>query len=398
MRPAPTAAAPPPAHPEPVRLDATRFVRSFVDGDQLFVVDRAGGAVAGDTLAAYRLPSGERQWRIPVPVDPLGLRRGQFGHRFAGDSLLISSLDSTGVVRTVAVGTGDGRLRWRADGQVIGVSTDGAVVLRGMDAVVGTGQSPEAGDGLWLRAVEADSGQPRWYAPAAGGFDVVRWVDGRLAQVIQVDPQRQVRVLDAATGRAVAAGALPARLAPEYGWAAHDLLVLTAGGSVTAVELDGLAARWSVLAPRVSYVIACGALICLNDAEQGMWALDPADGATRWAHGDRYAVESSGPYLLTAPGRDEPSSHRIVVDPATGEQVAPGSGRWSVLAVDADGWLAQWSDPGAAEAWVARITADGSTPRVLLHLREGVAACQAGPAAVVCRRADGSLGIWALPD
>jgi hypothetical protein len=169
---------------------------------------------------------------------------------------------------------------------------------------------------------------------------------------------------------------------------------------MTAFDLDDLTPRWSAPTRPLSDVIACAPLLCLTHSGGGMHGLDPADGAIRWVNEGWNMDRDLDRYLLVAPGpRDGlPSTLRLVVDPATGEPVAAGSESWSPLVSDGDGWLGQRYDPFRAETWVARIDPGTSTSRMLLHVRDVVNECWASTRALVCRRGDGGLGVWALPD
>lgn len=404
-----TAAAPLPATGALAYIEVGDSTMSVIDGDLLFVVDRPedGRRVgSGDqtTIAAYRLPGGNLQWRFPVPFDIEGSPGlPTAGTTVVDDALLVSFYELEGA-RTTAFGIGDGAVRWQADGAVLGVTTDGAVALWNPFVEGDPELSGVFLTGSAVQVVEAGSGQARWSMTTSGHSELAyRFEDDRLVELVEIEPGNQVRIRDAATGLVRTAGTLAPghQIEPGNAWVVAGLLVTMTDGILSAFELAGLRPRWSVPAPQVGGLTSCASLICVNDFNVGgIRALDPADGSTRWANDAWFAVDSLGPHLIAIPRHRDgtPKNVRLVADPATGELVAPGTGRWSAFAVDGDGWLAQWYDPGAAEAWVARVTADGSTPRVLLHLREGVAACQAGPAAVVCRRADGGLGIWELPD
>ncbi|WP_326554597.1 hypothetical protein [Micromonospora sp. NBC_01813] len=404
-----TAAAPLPPHPEPVHLDAGDSARTLIDGDLLFVIDqpeygrRVGGGGQATTVAVYRLPGGDPRWRFPVPVE-IESRRGlpPAGITVVGDMLLIGFYDLEGA-RTTAFGIGDGAVRWQADGAVLGVTTDGAVALWNPLIEADPELSGSLLVGATVHVVEAGSGRARWSMTSAGHSELAhRFEDDRLVQLVEIEPGNRVRIRDAATGLVRTAGTLAPEHQIESGhaWVVAGLLVTMTDGILSAFELAGLTPRWSVPAPPVGEMTVCASLICVNHSDGGGRALDPVDGSTRWADDGWHVSQTFGRFQLVVPRHRDGTlkNMRLVADPATGELVAPGTERWSAFAVDGDGWLAQWYDPGAAEAWVARIAADGSTPRVLLHLPEGVAACQAGPTAVVCRRADGGLGIWELPD
>lgn len=78
-----------------------------------------------------------------------------------------------------------------------------------------------------------------------------------------------------------------------------------AGDVVTAFEMDTLRPRWTAELPLVGYLEPCGALLCAGRQTGGMWALDPATGAVRWAS-DLWSsvLRAEGGRLLVAAGRE----------------------------------------------------------------------------------------------
>lgn len=398
------AAAPLPAVAEPVHLEASNAVQLVLDGDLLVVVDQQGrrNRGGGHTIAAYELPGGDLRWRVPAPDHGGGrLRPEPVNVLIAGDLLLVGYLGTAGV-RTVALDTGDGSVRWTADGVPQGVALDGAPVLRGTVTEAGSGADEALLGGSAVQVLEPASGRVRWRTAVSGFVDVVfRVEDGRLADVAEIESGRQVRVRDVRTGQVRSSAAAPELLLlPGQVWVVADLLVAATDDTLTAFELETLAPRWSVAVPPVSSITACGSLLCVSHASGGAHGRDPVDGAARWVNDDWYSNQVFGRYLLVAPGRLDglPSARRLVADPAIGALLSPGSEQWHPLVPDGDGWLGLWFDQDRTQVWVARIGPGTSPPQMLRHIRDSIHQCWSSTVALVCRRADGGLGVWALPD
>ncbi|MFY1694937.1 MULTISPECIES: PQQ-binding-like beta-propeller repeat protein [unclassified Solwaraspora] len=408
------AAAAPPGLPEPVHIGSGFDSQSLVDGDLLFVAEDSGGDIeegtaaagSGDagarTIAAYTLPRGELRWRVPVPQHGDGwLGRRLTGLQRVDDLLLINSFDRGGAPGTTAVDIADGSVRWSADGFFVGAVADDAMALWLPRSAIDPRTREWVSVGVTLRVVEAGSGRTRWTTTTPAQAELHYRLDGDLVtDVVEVElsGRVRVRVRDARTGQLRTDGTTGRPMEPGPTWVVADLLVSMTDDVLWGVDLDTLTPRWSVPVPLVGGLTPCAPLLCLTQPAGGIRALDPADGTVRWSDDDWMLHSEFGRHLLvTTPRQADRPSTRMVVDPATGEPVAADP-YWTPFAVTADGWLGLRYDPYQTTVWVARITPDGSPPRVLLRMADAVDNCQAGADVVICRRVGGGLGVSALPD
>jgi|GEM_PF-2330424 len=402
-------AGPFPALPDPAYLEVGFEAQLVLDGDLLFVFDGALGgdpadsSTGGQSIAAYEVPGGDLRWQVPVPEHGDGLlRREVIGMQPVGDLLLVGSVDLAGVLRTVAVDTADGSVRWLADGQLVGATSDGEVALWSLLSVVDPESQEAVRAGATVQVVETGSGRTRWAATTSAQGEFVYRFDGdRLAEVIELESGDRVRVRDARTGQVHTAGRIETEqpVEPWRSWAVADVLVRATDDTLSAFDLDGLTLRWSVPAAPPSGITSCASLLCVTHPGGGVRGLEPTDAVTRWVNDDWDLDSAFGRYLLIAPGRQAglPSTLRLVVDPATGEPVTSDP-YWVPFAVTGDGWLGLRHDPFQSAVWVARITPGAPRPRVVLRLADARDSCQASAEALVCRHVSGGLGIWRLPD
>ncbi|WFE27556.1 PQQ-binding-like beta-propeller repeat protein [Solwaraspora sp. WMMD791] len=408
-----TVAAAPPQLPEPVHLGSGFEAQSLIAGDLLFVIDagddadvdgrppaNAGDDTGGRTIAAYTLPRGELRWRVPVPQPGDGrLGRTLTGLQHVADLLLVGFFDRAGAPGTTAVDIADGSVRWSADGFLVGAVADDAMALWMPRSEIDPRTREWVPSGVTLRVVEAGSGRTRWTVSTSAQAELHYRLDGDLlTDVVEVELGGRVRVRDARTGQLRTDGTTGRPMEPGPTWVVADLLVTMTDDALWSVDLATLTPRWSVPVPLVGGLTPCAPLLCLTQPAGGIRALDPADGTVRWSHDEWILNSEFGRYLLiTSPRQPDRPSAQLVVDPATGEPVAADP-YWTPFAATADGWLGLRYDPYQSAVWVARITPDGSPPRVLLRLADVVDNCQAGADVVVCRRVGGGLGVSALPD
>lgn len=405
-------AAAPPGLPEPVRIGSGFDAQSLIAGDLLFVAEDSGGDIeqgsaaagSGDagarTIAAYRLPRGELRWRVPVPQHGDG-RPGRrlIGLQRVDDLLLIGSFDRAGAPDTTAVDIADGSVRWSADGFSVGAVADDAMALWTPRSAIDPRTGEWVSSGVTLRVVEAGSGRTRWTTTTPAQAELHYRLDGDLlTDVVEVELGGRVRVRDARTGQVRADGTTGRPTEPGPTWVVADLLVSMTDDALWSVDLATLTPRWSVPVPPAGGLTPCAPLLCLTRHAGGIRALDPVDGTARWVHDEWILHSEFGRYLLvTSPRQPDRPSTPMVVDPATGDPVVADP-HWRPFAATADGWLGLRYDPYQTTVWVARITPDGSPPRVLLRMADAVDNCQAGADVVICRQVGGGLGVSALPD
>lgn len=393
------AAGPLPEADVPARVGAT----IFATGGRLLVADPVHIGEEGQWLTAYRLPDGERLWRVPLPL------RGNAGPwTVSGGTLLMSAeWGAVNPPETVAVDLATGAERWRRLAWLEGVTQGGDVML--WTSRYGDWAQEEERPGT-LRAVSTTTGSERWALPLPAGTIRTYQRDGgwlwseaslRLAVIGLPDGELQVRDLGTGELRRRARPSAPSsgRWYPEV---ARDLLVLTSREEAAVVyDLASLTPRWTLtrkISPREFGPLPCADLLCLYGETGGVRALDPVTGRVRWSD-KRWGVPlSTDGRLVATEARGSATRARplTVVDPATGALLGE-LGIWEVLGPSpAGGLLAIRSGPDGL-VWVARLDVARRTSRLLGRLERVAGECQTGSGVLFCRRINGSIGIWRLP-
>lgn len=383
----------PAARREVVVLPAPLGAQAMVVEDLFLVIDPAGPQGRQGLLRAYRLPGGEREWQMPLPV------QGRYWGMSAHDDLLlvtgyqVFADDGPGPV-TIALDRATGGRRWQQQGSALPLP-DGSLLL-------------ETGDderGRLLRVVDACCGTVRWqldlppgqldYRPdEASGAD--RFVYSR--------PDGRVEVRDLATGAVRASADLwgPADAGQIIAQVIGDL-VLTVDrttATVTAYDLDGFGRRWQIRVDELLYVSNCGPVLCLQGRGAGVVAVDPASGRRLWADTRWGGVWPSGDRLVASVvdshGAGSDTEQIAVLDPRTG-RVLGWWGRWQLALPGTlgDGFVGVRPYPGGG-LLVAELHDTDGTVRRLDVLRDAAGECQLGGALLICRRMDGTYGLWPL--
>ncbi|MER7456956.1 PQQ-binding-like beta-propeller repeat protein [Micromonospora sp. NPDC126480] len=358
----------------------------WIVGDgSLFIVHPPERIGADRSVTAHRLPSGAEVWRAPLPVS------GEFRGLVVGPDLLflsgndLRSRDSL----TVALDMATGARRWQQPGAALLVA-GGNVVLR------------EVADDetVTLRAVEACCGTLRWqeYVPSqAFGY---HFTDVGADRVVLTYPSGRIEVRDAGTGVEVASADLPgiAGRPADVAQVVGDLLLIADGTRVTGYGVDRLDRRWQAAVPGGMYAGRCGGQLCFRSPAGSLQALDAATGRPLWSlDGRNDPWELSGRLVLarlsvTGTGRPD----LAVLDPATGA-VRAELGRW---------WLARSPRPDDpligvrahpdGGLLVAELDTAVGAVRPLDVLPDAAADCEVADGCLLCRRNDGSLGLWSL--
>jgi outer membrane protein assembly factor BamB len=394
------AARPLPEAGVPARLGAT----VFATGGRLLVADPVHIGEDGQWLTAYRLPGGERLWRVPLPL------RGNVGPWAVSDGTLLMSAEWGSVIppETVALDLVTGTERWRRVAWLEGVTSTGDVMLW-------TSQPGDWAEGAerpgTLRAVARETGSERWSLPLAAGAirayqrdDGWVWGESPLRLAVIALPDGEIQVRDLGTGQVRRAVRPPA---PRSGrWyvveVTDDLLVLNSRAVEAVVYgLADLTPRWKVTrgtSPREFGPLPCAELLCLYGETGGLRAFDPVTGSVRWSDqrwGVPLAVDGR---LVAAEAKGSASRARplTVLDPATGE-VLGDLGTWEVIGRAQRGGLVAVRPGPDGRIWVARLDVRKRTTHLLGRLAEVSGECQTAAGALFCRQMNGSIGTWRLP-
>lgn len=361
-----------------VTVQATAADDILVEGDGLYLMRPSRGVVRAGlrTVTRYRLPdASEPEWEAALYT--------------AGPVRGVSIVDGTLLVtaegpemQTIAIRPDTGQELWRRSGWWYSTGP-GRVLLA--DYSGGVTQQ--------LFSVELKTGDVRWSVSLPADEPVLADRD----RVVHWTKAGAVRVHDAGTGDLVASAHLPAD--PETAGQVLDGLVLVpglAGGRpiVTAYGVDRLDRRWQAdIDVRNEYVGGeCGDAFCVGTGDDsGIRLIDRATGRTRWSAPGWGYTHSVGPYLLAYGDGHAEMSRVAVLDPADGHIVAE-LGEWNTSVAGDDGRILAVREDGS-RALVARLDPTTAEVRVLGVLAD-VYQCQTGPAAVVCRRSNGSIGVW----
>jgi outer membrane protein assembly factor BamB len=381
-----------------------------VAGDRMYVIDKATGqsTITTRTVTAYTVPEGERIWQANVPPTveaPWPTR--------IDDTLLFQTYDVDGSSEVLVLDEASGAVLWRRRADVMGLAPghDGSSrsrLLLSVRPAAGTGFKPEL-----ISAVDLRTGASTWsYKPPRDASAIPVWRRGWPETSYLVTAMRSgwVEVRHLATGRLTAQAQLRPPMAPAPAdeemppWLTtdEDLLLVSKSptdGEVTAYGVERLDRRWTA---RVETGGGewytgwdCGDLMCFSVGETGMSALDRATGRLRWRT-DWHWAERSGDLLIVGT-HGSPYSARplVLLDPATG-QVRHLLGRWELVGRPAESgsWLVMRHDLttnrarfGVLEPGIPDVQFLGSVTGVTPD-------CHAAPNALICRRLDGSIGIW----
>jgi hypothetical protein len=379
----------------PVIVPAGPGDATFVAGDRFFVVstgpEPAGGAVPDKIISTYALPAGTLLSYTTVAVTG-----AIFDVTAAGRTVLVSyQVDSVGAESTVALAAGTDHAIWRRPARMIGVSAaDGLVLLRE--------NSPQFGPLNWY-GVDLATGAVRWRLeqPVRGYITEVRDAGGLPRALVTVNLDGVLTIRDAATAAITAETtiAVPADW-PRRGialWPDGDLVLAGDQAGTTAYELPDLAERWHAPVDLRSAFVGpgCGDAVCLfSPRDGGVTVLDRATGRTRWASERWTYGDPVGGYLLAGGGDGK---HLAVVNLATG-RLRGDLGPWRTAGAPLpDGSMVVLREPSVDTiVWYGRL--DPATLGVQdVGAADGVSGdCEVTGAVLVCRRVDGSAGVWRL--
>ncbi|MFC0004023.1 outer membrane protein assembly factor BamB family protein [Micromonospora siamensis] len=380
--------------PDPVRREYVTLpgpqVSTFELADgRLFVADGPQSMRPTTEVVAYQVPEGRRLWRMPLVR----------GHRVlgltveAGTLLIASSPAGNGQPATTAVDVANGRVRWQRDGYPL-FGREGTVLLQ-----AGSGTDPGN-----LEAVGVTSGRVRWTRPWPTTGTTFEYGDpAGVGRFLQLDRRGRVQVYDARTGDLIVAGPI---VPASHGF--YDrvdtigglLLVEDGSGTVYAYGLDRLDARWRLRLPveaRDGWGYQdCGDVICLVTGESGAQVIDPATGRIRWSTDRADGLFPIGDRLLAGLFTQGQEAELTVLDPATGRRIAD-LGRWRVAVTDPTReplfGLHRLKDN---RELVAELNVAAGQARVLDVLPGYWDDCATRDRILVCRRLDGTLGVWRL--
>ncbi|SCE73928.1 Outer membrane protein assembly factor BamB, contains PQQ-like beta-propeller repeat [Micromonospora coriariae] len=371
--------------PLPARLGANVVVTD----DLFLVIDPITPQTPQRRLAAYRLPGGEPVWQVPLPAEG----------RYWGVTPLAGMLLVTGYevgsegrgALTVVLDRATGAYRWQQPGSPVELA-DGNILFQ-------PGGEDEPGS---LRVVDTCCGTVRWQLTTAPGEINYGTAGNAVDRVLLRNADGSFEIRDAATGRVLTRARLRVGGGAYETVQVVDGLLFTVGGTpamVTAYGLDQLDQRWSTTADGSLYATGCDPVVCLQTRSGRLRAVDPATGRELWSS-ERWGWvwPVAGRLVATTLSSAGPGAEQLVVlDPPTGRVLAD-LGRWELAGSDLGGpmiGLRRHPDGGLL---VAELDVRAGTVRMLDVLPDANGECQASPGRLLCRRVDGSYGLWRLPD
>lgn len=253
----------------------------------LYVGERDG------MLTDYQVPGGAKRWQtmMPYPIGELSIDART-------DVLLVIAPDDVPQIGHLSALSGDGGITlWSVDQSSVVDARPGRLLIELEDPAT----APV------LRWIDIRSGQAVWSRAVSPGADVATGGDQNglgPEPVLVTDVDGGAMLLDSSNGEVLATGNFgslvsnivltpgpPARGAPPT--ASGDPIDMfgsavlvqdrrgAAPGSLTAFDVATLAHRWEVTGDLLGVPFRCGPNVCIGSVD-GLRALDPATGATRW--------------------------------------------------------------------------------------------------------------------
>lgn len=377
--------------PLPPPLEALLHVA--INAGDPYVVSDTGQLVvqtAGE-LTAYDLRTGERQWRVDQDVPTYRLR--------TGDGLLLLRPWGAGNTEpgTTAVSLDTGAREWHNARSV--VSFDGTGLMFAVDGVrsqsFGTGRRVER----TVEALDPVGGLARWrlWVPSTAVLLSVPGPAGAPVRMLLVRDDATAHLYDGRTGALLAVRHVPAaNYDPDNPVVAGGRVLLRhpgpSGIEVTSYDPETMRPVWTEPAVGTLEIVVCGELACLVGLD-GVRAIDPATGDTRWHRPGWRSIETIGDRVVAY--ADGPRAPTGLVDPATGRVLVDLTG-WRPLAGVMDGGdVLVTRDVAPGTRTMVAVAAPGlSRPRLLAELPAGTRECQAVPERLVCRSVYGELIVW----
>ncbi|MEH1029015.1 PQQ-binding-like beta-propeller repeat protein [Micromonospora profundi] len=338
-------------------------------------------------LTAYTLPSatGEqrvrRRWRVPLA------RSGDYLAVWAERGLLLAvGANTAEVLETTAFDVATGQRRWHHPGLVQWTVDGGLLLVDDADDAPGT-----------VSRVAPDTGRVLWSVPVPPGSPDYHERDGRVDQVVVVQPTGELQVYDAGTGTLLrSVDTLPGdRSAFQRVQVVGDLVLLVPPGStrLVAYSLPDIAPMWTSPVPLVAWLVACADLLCAGQQTGGLQAIDATTGGVRWAYPGPDMLADVRQDRMLMMGRDQ----RYAVRDAKSGQERTDLGQWGLVSrLRRDDDLIGIRSTVDGRLVVAELDLAAGRARTLDILPGVAGGCQAALPVLLCRRLDGSTALWRL--
>lgn len=346
-------------------------------------------------LTSYDLGTGQVRWQAGQSTPAYRLR--------IGDGLVLMRPWSIGAADpgTTALSVNTGASQWRRAGNVLTVP--GSSTLLAVSQVRSLGGTGRRVQGP-IDAVDPMTGQTRWTVQVPNTA-VLLGVPGAAdegSRMLLIHDDRTMAVHDLDTGRMLASTKVPAAdYSPDNPAVAAGMILLRHpghwGAEISAYDPVTLKPAWTEPAGNAYEVEQCGDLACLSGPE-GVRAIDPQNGVTRWS---RPAWRSIEPYGTTYVAYSAPDDTDPVgtFDADTGATQVRLDGWRPVPGVGvSDHLLLTRGVEAGARTMVAVAHPGDAQPQLLAALPAGTGDCQAVPGRLVCRSMYGELVVWAYQE
>jgi outer membrane protein assembly factor BamB len=346
-------------------------------------------------LTSYDLADGRIRWQAGQATPAYRLR--------LSDGLLLMRPWTVGAGEpdTTAISIGNGTPQWERPGNVVTVA--GSSTLLGVRAVRSLSSIGRQVQGP-IEAIDPLTGATRWTVPVpttAVLLGVPGAADGSARMLLMHDDQT-LAVYDLDTGRVLARATVPAAdYTADNPTVAGGMILLRHpghwGSELSAYEPGTLRRQWTAAADSPFEIEPCGVLACLSGTD-GVRAIDPATGATRWSRPAWHSIEPFGTVYVAYRQADH-SDPVSVFDPDDGAAEVDLRGWLPVPEVGGTDHLLLTRTVGAGARTMVAVASPGARqPHPLAALPAGTGDCQAVPGRLVCRSVYGELVVWAYQE
>ena len=346
-------------------------------------------------LTSYNLADGRMHWQAGEATPAYRLRLGD------GLVLMRPWTIGAGEPPTMAISIATGATRWKRPGGVVTVA--GSATLLAVNTVRSTSGAGRRVQGP-IEALDPVTGATRWtvQVPNTAVLVGVPGASDEGGRMLLMHDDRTLALHDLDTGRLLARTTVPAAdYNPGNPTVAGGLILLRhpglGGAEVSAYDPVTLREQWTEPAGTAYAIEPCGALACLS-GEDGVRAIDPLNGLTRWHRAGWRSIAPFGTSYVayTSPDDTDPVA---TFDPDTGATRTGLTGWRPVPGTGSTGRLVLTRNTEAGARTMVAVARPGEQqPHLLAALPLGTGDCQTAPGRLICRSMYGELVVWAYQE
>ncbi|BCY14328.1 PQQ-binding-like beta-propeller repeat protein [Actinoplanes sp. L3-i22] len=381
----------------PLKPPFTALLRVPLGPADPYLVTAAGRLLTqtNGLITAYDLGTGTLRWQAGQSTPVYRLRTGE-------GLVLMQPWTTAGAADgTSAISVTTGAKIWDNPRSVITFAgSDQLLAVTGTRSLSGSNRRVQ---GL-IEVLDPATGEARWQVrvPSTAVVLGVPGPAGSGARMLMVRDDRTARLYDLADGRQMNVRSLPAaNYGPENPSVADGTVLLRhpgpSGMEVSAYDPATLRELWTKPAEGTFEVRSCGLLACFL-GQDGVRAVEPATGDTRWVRAGWQSVTERGDTLLAYPDTDI-SRPVGLVDSRTGRMLVDLAGWLPMAGANGSGELLVTREvPAGARTMVAVADRAAGRLRPIALLPAGTGDCEAAPGRLVCRANSGELVVWAYDE